>query len=50
MKENYESPTLEIYSFDVRDTIMDCTSDCPTYSAPCIPDSGCIVDLQISSL
>lgn len=48
MKEKYESPMLEIFSFGVRDAIMD--SGCPTYTCSgvgCPGDGVCIVETCI---
>lgn len=49
MKEKYESPTLEIFSFGVRDAIME--NGCNPYtcggdgcSLDCVMDGTCIID------
>lgn len=52
MKLEYESPEIEIFSFDVSDVVMDCgnvacSGDgmCPTHSGTCIGDVDyCVVD------
>lgn len=38
MKKEYESPVIEVLSFDVVGEV--CNSDCPIYENP---DIGCIV-------
>lgn len=52
MKLEYESPSLDIFVFKVRDAVMDCSTDgCGSYGGGtcttdgvCAPDLGCIVD------
>lgn len=48
MKEKYESPVLEIFSFGVRDAIMN-IDQCTSYngggcSLNCLTDGHCIMD------
>lgn len=43
MKLEYESPVMEVFSFDVTDSVAE--SDCNTYQGPgCIPDGQCVTD------
>jgi hypothetical protein len=59
MKQEYESPVLDVYVFGVRDAIMD--SGCPTYGdgscdldcvmdGECVMDGGTCIDINISEL
>ena len=48
MKYDYESPSIEVFSFYANDVVMDTCSDCPSFGCPadgvCISDVGCITD------
>jgi len=45
MKKIYESPEVEIFSFTVREAVMD-NSDCSNFDCP---DGICAVDLVCTS-
>jgi len=41
MKKEYESPTLEVFSFETKDTVMDSPDTCATgYSGGVCPYDG----------
>jgi hypothetical protein len=46
MKMEYESPIMEVFSFDAPDVVMDV--GCPTFGCPtdgvCVVDVGCVTD------
>lgn len=47
MKLEYESPVIEIFSFNVTDTVAQ--SDCNTYTGGVCPSDGiCQVDVNIN--
>lgn len=57
MNKDYESPVMEVFSFDTPDVVMDapCNSfGCPADGAcivelPCISDGTCIIDCSADS-
>jgi hypothetical protein len=46
MKKDYESPTMEVFSFDTPDVVMDV--GCPTFGCPtdgvCVVEVPCVAD------
>jgi len=44
MKKSYETPSMEVLSFQPREAIMDST--CTTLQGPCTTDNICVVDGQ----
>lgn len=48
MKMEYESPVLEIFSFETKDVVMDSCPDCGSYGCP--TDGVCIVDYDIPNI
>lgn len=43
MKMEYESPVLDVFSFDVNDVVMD-SGECTGFENP---EIGCIVDVDV---
>lgn len=46
MKKDYESPAMEVFSFDTPDVVMDV--GCPTFGCPtdgvCVVEMPCVAD------
>lgn len=45
MKKSYETPSMEVLSFQPREAIMD-SSDCTAFGTGCTTDNICVVDGQ----
>lgn len=46
MKKSYETPAMEVLSFQPREAIMDSPDDCTAFSTGCTTDGICVVDGQ----